>query len=193
MKESIKDSIKDSLFEHIVDFLFSFIEGTIIGTIVPSIFIPVGVLLIIGGITFRIRKYLVERRLKKIKKVYINAEIIDIRDDYDAIHDHENYNLQQFAQKLKLPSILQKFFIFVTEFDTEDRATEYLILYASCEDGVTRTLKLDAESTDGSNVKRGKLRVGMKGTLRVRSDEKGNRMVMDFLPGFDADTGQVTS
>ena len=33
----------------------------------------------------------------------------------------------------------------------------------------------------------------MKGTLGVRSDEKGNRMVMDFLPGFDADTGQVTS
>ena len=40
-------------------------------------------------------------------------------------------------------------------------------------------------------MKRGKLRVVIKGALGIKDDGKDNQMVVDFLPGFDADTGQV--
>jgi len=134
----------------------------------------------------------------------MNAEIIEVEElDSDSTNNRE---LHQSVQKIPLPSFLTKtlhplmyFVKFGANTDSEEKLfnrltnleKKYVLLHVSDEDGVTRTLKLDEDSTDGSNVKRGKLRVGIKGALGIKDDGKDNQMVVDFLPGFDADTGQV--
>jgi len=195
--------MKDSIF----DLLFSFVEGTTIRTIINFIvqlFALLGTIGIALNVMFRVRRYWVKRKFKRIKKTYMNAEIIEVEElDSDSTNNRE---LHQSVQKIPLLSFLTKtlhplmyFVKFGANTDSKEKLfnrltnleKKYVLLHVSGEDGVTRTLKLDEDSTDGSNVKRGKLRVGIKGALGIKDDGKDNQMVVDFLPGFDADTGQV--
>ena len=44
-----------------------------------------------------------------------------------------------------------------------------------------------------AEISREKVGIGTTGALILRVDKKGRETVTGFLPGFDADTGQVTS
>ena len=120
-------------------------------------------------------------------KTHINAEIIEI-EEIDPF-------IQRLLQKLKIPRFLQQILISTLDFFviSLDEVPEYVISFL-CEDGVTRKQSSKSKETtfeEGriyEDVKKGKLRVGLKGAIIVHRAK-----VTGFLTGFDANTGQAIS
>ena len=71
----------------------------------------------------------------------------------------------------------------------------YFVLIYYCEDGQRRRSEPIYDGTDRmfTDISREKVGIGTTGALILRVDKKERQTVTGFLPGFDADTGQVTS
>ena len=71
----------------------------------------------------------------------------------------------------------------------------YFVPIYYCEDGQRRRPEPIYDGVDRmfTDISREKVGIGTTGALILRIDKKGRETVTDFLPGFDADTGQVTS
>ena len=71
----------------------------------------------------------------------------------------------------------------------------YFVPIYYCEDGQRRRSEpiYDGINRMFTDISREKVGIGTTGALILRVDKKGRETVTGFLPGFDADTGQVTS
>ena len=71
----------------------------------------------------------------------------------------------------------------------------YFVPIYYCEDGQRRRSEpiYDGINRMFTDISREKVGIGTTGALILRADKKGRETVTGFLPGFDADTGQVTS
>ena len=71
----------------------------------------------------------------------------------------------------------------------------YFVPIYYCEDGQRRRSEpiYDGINRMFTDISREKVGIGTTGALILRVDEKERETVTGFLPGFDADTGQVTS
>ena len=71
----------------------------------------------------------------------------------------------------------------------------YFVPIYYCEDGQRRRSEpiYDGINRMFTDISREKVGIGTTGALILRVDTKERETVTGFLPGFDADTGQVTS
>ena len=71
----------------------------------------------------------------------------------------------------------------------------YFVPIYYCEDGQRRRSEpiYDGINRMFTDISREKVGIGTTGALILRVDKKERETVTGFLPGFDADTGQVTS
>ena len=71
----------------------------------------------------------------------------------------------------------------------------YFVPIYYCEDGQRRRSEpiYNGINRMFTDISREKVGIGTTGALILRVDKKGRETVTGFLPGFDADTGQVTS
>ena len=77
----------------------------------------------------------------------------------------------------------------------EKRVIVYFVAIYYCEDSQKRRSEPVYDDADRmfTDISRGKVGIGTTGALILRIDTKGRETVTGFIPGLDADTGQVIS
>jgi len=110
-----------------------------------------------------LRRYFTLRSLQTSEKIHINAEIVSI-----------TAGVEERGKGVKV---------------------RCYVLNCTCEDGHMRESErnYEGEKQVVTDIDRGKLVVGMKGTVIIRVDKHKREKVTGFLPGFDAQSGEVTS
>jgi len=121
--------------------------------------------LILGRLFSLLRK----KSFPKGERKYINGKIILIEEDWDV--KHYRYG------------------------GSERTRLMYFVPIYYCEAGQRRRSEPVYDGADRmfTDISREKVGIGTTGALILRIDTKGRETVTGFLPGFDADTGQVTS